>query len=82
MQRGWRKRLCLAAAAVLIPATISADFVREAHQEQNIKARKGNSLFVKICVCLAGFVSFLSAMTKCMKRLQWEGNTDIFEALS
>lgn len=67
---------------MLIPATISADFVREAHQEQNIKARKGNSLFVKICVCLAGFVSFLSAMTKCMKRLQWEGNTEIFEALS
>lgn len=65
VQRGRRKKLCLAVAAVLIPATISTDFVREAHQKQNIKAQKGNSLFLKICVCLAGFVSSLSAMTKC-----------------
>jgi len=65
VQRGWRKRLCLAVAAVLISAMISTDFVREAHQEQNIKAQKGNSLFLKICACLAGFISSFDAMTKC-----------------
>lgn len=69
---------------MLIPATISADFVRGAHQELDIKARKGNSLFVKVCLCLAGFVSCLSAMTKkCGQEMhfrKWE-RKDVFKAL-
>lgn len=65
VQGGWRKRLCLAVTAVQIPATISADFVRKAHQVQNIKAQKGTSLFLEISVCLPGFVSPFGAVTKC-----------------
>lgn len=77
---GWRKSLCLAVTAVLIPATISTDFVRKAHQQKNIKAQKGTSLFPEI-LCLLAWFCFLFQCCDQM-HLEWEKITDVSDVLS
>lgn len=76
---GWRKSLCLAVTAVLIPAMISTDFVRKAHQEKNIKAQKGTSLFPEI-LCLPVWFCFLFQRCDQMQS-EWERNA-VFDVLS